>query len=58
LNIGVSGARVFSGTLTGAVEGVVEPAGPVERPVAGPVGGPVAAEPVEQTALDLDRVRT
>jgi hypothetical protein len=37
-----------------ASEGVVEPAGPV----AGPIAGPVAAGPIEQTALDLDRVRT
>jgi hypothetical protein len=31
LNVGVSGARVFGGALTGASEGVVEATGPVER---------------------------
>jgi hypothetical protein len=55
LNVGISGARAFSGTLTGAGEGVlVEPVGPADWPVAAPLAVPVTAKPVEQTALDLD----
>jgi hypothetical protein len=54
LNVGVSGLRAFGEALIGAGEGVVDHAGPIAQPVA----GPVTAGPVEQTALNLDRVRT